>query len=185
MEGMGRKFKELMVDEVAELVKDSPYLFFVNFKELPVSKVESLRRLLKKSASDLKVVKNSILKLALKKRKLEPLCELVESSCAVTFGRNDPIKTSKILYDFSRAEEGLTIRGGYVDGQLLLADKIKELAMLPSREVLLARVVSTIKAPISGLVNVLKGNLQKLVYVLDAVSKKEEKYGRGKREDRT
>ncbi len=162
MKKMGRKFKELMVEEVAELVKDSPYLFFVNFQKLPVSKVESLRRSLKSSASDLKVVRNTVLKLALRKRKLEPLCEFAEGSCAVTFGRNDPVKTSKILFDFSRAEEGLSIKGGYVDGQVLLADKIKELATLPPREVLLAKLIGTMKAPLNGLVNVLNGNLQKL-----------------------
>lgn len=172
MKKMGRKFKELMVEEVAELVKDSPYLFFVNFQKLPVSKVESLRRSLKSSASDLKVVRNSVLKLALRKRKLEPLCEFAEGSCAVTFGRNDPVKTSKILFDFSRAEEGLSIKGGYVDGQVLLADKIKELATLPPREVLLAKLIGTMKAPLNGLVNVLNGNLQKLAYILDAVSKR-------------
>lgn len=177
MERIGRKFRELMVDEVEGFVKDSPYLFFVNFKELPVSKVQSLRRSLRKTSSELKVVKNSILKLALKKRKLEPLCELVEGSCGVTFGKNDPIKVSKILYDFSRAEEGLTIKGGYVDGQVLMADRIKELAMLPSREVLLAKLIATIKAPLSRLVNVLNGNSQKLVYILSAISEKEEKGG--------
>lgn len=177
MEKIGRKFRELMVDEVEGFVKDSPYLFFVNFRRLPVSKVQSLRRSLRKTSSELKVVKNSILKLALKKRKLEPLCELVEGSCGVTFGKNDPIKVSKILYDFSRAEEGLTIKGGYVDGQVLMADRIKELAMLPSREVLLARLIGTIKAPLSRLVNVLNGNSQKLVYILSAISKKEEKGG--------
>lgn len=172
MESIGRKFRELMVDEVEGFVKDSPYLFFVNFQKLPVSKVQSLRRSLRKTSSELKVVKNSILKLALKKRKLEPLCELVEGSCGVTFGKNDPIKVSKILYDFSRAEEGLTIKGGYVDGQVLMADRIKELAMLPSREALLALLIGTIKAPLNGLVNVLDGNLRKLAYILDAISKK-------------
>lgn len=172
MERIGRKFRELMVDEVEGFVKDSPYLFFVNFQKLPVSKVQSLRRSLRKTSSELKVVKNSILKLALKKRKLEPLCELVEGSCGVTFGKNDPIKVSKILYDFSRAEEGLTIKGGYVDGQVLMADRIKELAMLPSREALLALLIGTIKAPLNGLVNVLDGNLRKLAYILDAISKK-------------
>lgn len=177
MEKVGRKFKELMIDEVLEMIKDSPYIFFVNFQKLPVSKVESLRRSLKKSASDLKVVKISILKLALKKRKLEPLCELAEGSSGVTFGKNDPVKTSKILYDFSKADEGLTIRGGYVDGQVILANRVKELAMLPSREVLFAKLLATIKAPLNRLVNVLNGNSQKLVYVMSAISKKEEKGG--------
>ena len=172
MERIGRKFRELMVDEVEGFVKDSPYLFFVNFQKLPVSKMESLKRSLKRSSSDLKVVKNSILKLALKKRKLEPLCEFIEGFCGVTFGRNDPIKTSKILYDFSRTEEGFTIKGGYIDGQVLVADRIKELAMLPSREGLLAKFVGSMKSPMNGLVNVLKGNLQKLVYILDVISKK-------------
>lgn len=172
MEKVGRKFKECMVDEVAGVVKESPYLFFVNFQKLPVSKMESLRHSLKNSSSDLKVVKNSILKVALRREKLEPLCEFAEGTCAVTFGRNDPVKTSKILFDFSRAEGDLTIRGAYVDGQILLADRIKELAMLPSREVLLAKLLGTMKAPLNGFVKVINGNLQKLVYVLDAISKK-------------
>lgn len=187
MERLGRKLRELMVDEIAGLVKDSPYLFFVNFQKLPVSKVETLRRTLKKSSSDLKVVKNSVLRLALKKRKLDSLCDLVEGSCAVTFGKNDPIKTSKLLFNFSRGEESFVIKGGYIDGEVLFADRIKELALLPSREVLLARVVGSIISPVSGLVNVLKGNIQKLVYALDAITsakggsasgeKKEEKGG--------
>lgn len=172
MEKSGRKFKGIMVDEIAKIIKDNPCLFFVNFQKIPNSKTEKLRRSLKKSSSDLKVVKKSILKLALKKHKLDSLCNLAESSSAIMFAKEDPAKTSKILYDFARADENMVIKGGYVEGEILLVDRIKELALLPSREVLLARVVGGMKAPISGLANVLRGNMQKLVYVLNAISKK-------------
>lgn len=177
MEKFGRKFKGIMVDELAKIIKDNPYLFFVNFQKIPNSKMERLRRTLKKSSSNLKVVKKSILKLALKKRSLDSLCDLAEGSSAITVAKDDPARTSKILYDFSKANENMVIKGGYVEGEILLADRIKELAMLPPREVLLARVVGGMKAPISGLANVLRGNIQKLVYVLNAISKKEGKGG--------
>lgn len=177
MEKFGRKFKGIMVDEVAKIIKDNPYLFFVNFQKIPNSKTEKLRHALKKSSSDLKVVKKSVLKLALKKHKLDSLCDLAEDSSAITFAKGDPARTSKILYDFARVNENMVIKGGYVEGEILLVDRIKELALLPPRDVLLARVVGGMKAPISGLANVLRGNIQKLVYILNAVSKKEGKGG--------
>lgn len=170
MEKSARKFKGIMVDEIAQILKDNPYLFFVNYQKIPNSKTENLRHALKKSSSDFKVVKKSILKLALKKRSLDSLCDLAEGSSAIMFARKDPARTSKILYDFAKADENMIIRGGYIEGETLLAAGIKELAMLPSREVLLGMVVGGMKAPISGLANVLRGNIQKLVYVLNAIS---------------
>jgi len=170
MEKSGRKFKGIMVDEVANILKDNPHLFFVNFQKIPNSKTEKLRHTLKKSSSDLKVVKKSILKLALKKRSLDSLCDMAEESSAIMFAKDDPVRTSKILYDFAKADENMVIKGGYIEGEILLVGRIKELAMLPPREVLLARVVGGMKAPISGLANVLRGNIQKLVYVLNAIS---------------
>ncbi len=172
MEKLGRKFKGIMVDEIAKIIKDNPYLFFVNFQKIPNSKTEKLRRTLKKSSSDLKVVKKSVLKLALKKHKLDSLCDLADDSSAITFAKGDPARTSKILYDFARIDENMVIKGGYVEGEILLVDRIKELALLPSRDVLLSMVVGGMKAPISGLANVLRSNIQKLVYILNAVSKK-------------
>ncbi|MDD5269716.1 MAG: 50S ribosomal protein L10 [Candidatus Omnitrophica bacterium] len=174
MEKLSRKVKGIMVDEVAGLIKKNPYLFFVNFEKVKASKTEKLRKTLKKSSSELKVVKKSILKLALKKQKLDPLCDIAETSSAVTFSSEDPTKASKILYDFSRVEQNMAIKGGYMDGQVLSIENVKELAMMPPREVMLARVVGGLKAPITGLVNVLNGNLQKLVMVFNEISKKKE-----------
>ena len=174
MEKLSRRVKGLMVDEVAGLLKKNPYLFFVNFEKVPTSKTEKLRKSLKKSSSELKVVKKSILKLALKRQKLDSLCDIAETASAVTFAKEDPTRASKILYDFSRTESNMAIRGGYMDGQVLSIETIKELALLPSREVMLARVLGTMKAPITGLVNVLNGNMQKLVMVLNEISKKKE-----------
>ncbi|MFA5336672.1 MAG: 50S ribosomal protein L10 [Candidatus Omnitrophota bacterium] len=174
MEKLSRKLKGLMVDEVAGLIKKNPYLFFVNFEKVKASKTEKLRKTLKKSSSELKVVKRSILKLALKKQKLDPLCDMADTSSGVAFSKEDPTKASKILYDFSKVETNMAIRGGYVDGQAISIESVKELAMMPPRDVMLARVIGGMKAPISGFVYVLNGNLQKLVRVLNEISKKKE-----------
>lgn len=174
MEKLSRKVKGMMVDEVAGLIKKNPYLFFVNFEKVPASKTEKLRKTLKKSSSELKVVRKSILKLALKKHKLDPLCDIAETSSAITFSKDDPTKASRILYDFSKVYSSMVIKGGYMDGQVLSTENIKELALMPPRDVMLARVIGGMKAPITGLVNVLNGNLQKLVMVLNEISRKKE-----------
>lgn len=170
MEKFGRKIKNTMIDEVTFLIKENPYLFFVSLEKMPNLKAEKLRRLLKKSSSNLKVVKRSILKLALKKRSLDSLSGIAENSCAISFTKEDPVRISKILFDFAKTEESLVIRGGYMEGEILAVEKVKELAMLPTREVLLSMVVGRMKAPINGLVFALKGNIQKLVYALNAIS---------------
>lgn len=170
MEKFGRRIKNMMIDEITSLVKENPYLFFVSLEKMPNSKTEKLRRLLKKSSSNLKVVKRSILKLALKKRSLDSLFSIAESSCAISFTKEDPVRISKILFDFAKTEERLVIRGGYVEGEIFAVEKVKELAMLPPREVLLSMVVGGMKAPINGLVFVLKGSIRKLVYALNAIS---------------
>jgi large subunit ribosomal protein L10 len=174
MEKLSQKLKGIMVDEVAGLLKKNPYLFFVNFEKVKASKTEKLRKALKKSSSELRVVKKSILKLALKKQKLDPLCDMAETASAVTFSVGDPTKAPKILYDFSRVETNMVIRGGYVDGRVISIENVKELALMPPRNVMLARVIGGMQAPISGFINVLNGNLQKLVIVLNEISKKKE-----------
>ena len=90
-------------------------------------------------------------------------------SLASSFGYQDPISLIKVLAKLSKENADFKILGGMVEGKVLSAAEIKELSKIPSKEVLLARLVGSIKGPISGFANVLRGNLRNLVGVLNAI----------------
>jgi large subunit ribosomal protein L10 len=121
------------------------------------------------------VVKNSILNVVLDQLKIESMKDLVDGGVGVSLSGDDVIATTKVLVNFSKTHEKFQIKGAYIDGKLMGPDKIKEIASLPSREVLLARMVGGMKAPITGFVMVLGGVIRKFVYAIDAVKQKKEK----------
>ncbi|MBU0708043.1 50S ribosomal protein L10, partial [Patescibacteria group bacterium] len=82
----------------------------------------------------------------------------------------DEVTAAKILKDFSKTHPQVELSSGYLDGKVLDQVSVAELAALPSRDELIAKTVYTIKAPITGFVNVLAGNLKGLVYALKAIS---------------
>ena len=129
------------------------------------------------------VSKNTLLKVALDE-KLSPeageqLKEQLKGPIATVFSYEDAIAPIKILAQFAQnlitqgREVGLPkIKAGIIDGQFTSAEKIGILANLPTREELIAKLVSTMKSPLAGLVNVLNGNQRKLVYALSAIARK-------------
>ena len=99
---------------------------------------------------------------------------MVEGPTAIAYSAEDTVAPAKILKDFIKETktEALTVKAGIADGQVIDAAAVEALASLPSREELLAKLVGSMQAPISGLVNVLQGNIRNMVYVLDAVRAK-------------
>ena len=92
----------------------------------------------------------------------------------MAFSAEDPVAPAKILNDFSKDHKALEIKAGILDGKVIALDEVKALAELPSREELLAKLVGSMQAPISGLVNVLQGTIRNFVYTLEAVRQKKE-----------
>ena len=104
----------------------------------------------------------------------EGLSEFLEGPTALAYSTEDAVAPAKILKEFIKETktEALTVKVGICDGQVIDAAGVEALANLPSREELLAKLVGSMQAPISGLVNVLQGNIRNMVYVLDAVRAK-------------
>jgi len=166
--------KKYMIKELSNKFHSSSGLFVTDVAGLPNKELEALRRNLRTSKADYMVVKNSICRLALKELKLDQLNNLIEGTIGIGIGGDDPVLTSKILVNFSRDHKSLKIKGAILEGILITPDRINELALLPPREVLLARVVAGIKAPISHLLNLLQANIRDLVSVLNNINKKKE-----------
>ncbi len=137
----------------------------VDYQGLSVFEMEELRNLLEKSDIQFSVVKNSLAKLALKNSGIEIESEILTKPLAVAFS-DDEVTPSKEIKNYSKAHEKLEILGGIIDKEFVPTATINSLALLPSREELYAKLVGSIAAPISGLVNVLSGNMRGLINVL-------------------
>lgn len=169
-----RESKENQVAELAEKLKTSKSMVATDFRGLKMEEISELRKSLKKSGSDYKVVKITLLERAAKEAGFEEfeVSAFKGHPLAVSFGYEDVVAPAKIIFDQAKKNSKLEIVAGLLDGKVLTAGEVKNLAMLPSKEELLARVVGTLNAPISNFVSVLHGNLRSLVYVLDAINNK-------------
>ena len=172
MEKFGIECKKLMLKEVKERLEDSTDLFFTSFQTMDVLEQEQLRRKLKEMNASLLVVKNRIARRAFKELNQEAITALLRGPSAITLGGSDSILISKALVDFANKHESFKILGGYIDQQLLDPSSIKQLATIPSREVLLSQVVAGIKSPIQGLINTLSATIKKFIIVLNKVCEK-------------
>jgi large subunit ribosomal protein L10 len=170
--GLSRVSKDLIIADIEKELKARPAFFVAQHGTVSAPMLDQLRTKLRAANTRYFVVKNRLAKKALEKAKLEALAENFTGSCGIAFSGGDPVQPSKVLVEFEKANEVFKIRKGYVNGAVIGVDQIKVLASLPSREVLLARVVGGIQAPISKFVNVLAGTLRQVVTVLDAVAKK-------------
>ena len=174
-QGYGKLTKTKMVKELLSDIKERPNFFITRYMGSSVSDLENVRKSLRPLKSTYFVVKNSIFNVVLDELKIEEAKKLVDGGVGVSLTGDDYLPTTKVLVNFAKTHEKFQIRGAYLDGKMVGADRIKEMAALPSREVLLALVVGQIKAPITGFVMVLGGIIRKLVYVVDAVKVAKEK----------
>ena len=170
--GLSRVSKDLIIAEIEKELKASPIFFITKHGTVSATALDKLRAKLRQGNSRYLAVKNSLGRKALDNASKKELTENFTGACGFTFSAGDPVLPSKVLMDFAKENEGFKVESAFVNGQILGADQIKVLASLPSREVLLARVVGGIQAPISRLVGVLAGTVRQLVTVLDAVAKK-------------
>ena len=173
------KYKQKMVKELSDKIKSAHHLFVTSFTQVKAKDLEGLRNRLRSSASRYFVVKSSLFKKALKEKGLD---QLETSDFKGTLGigiiGDDPVAPSKVFAEFAKDHETFLLQGGLLEGKPITKDLIKELASLPSREVLIAKAVGGIKSPINRFVYSLSGLLSKLVIALNEVAKKKSEGGK-------
>jgi large subunit ribosomal protein L10 len=149
-------------------------IIFAKFDALKVEENEDLRNELKAENNEYYVAKKTLLDMAFKSSKIDGLdIKGFDGKVAAVFGFDDEISPAKIVDKFRKGrEEKLEFLGGILENKFISAKEISELAKLPSRTELYAKLVGTLNAPISGFVNALAGNLKNLVYVLKAIEEK-------------
>ena len=144
-------------------------MVFVAIDGLKTTELFDLRKELKQDNCLLTVAKKTLLSIAFKQSKMEFDAKELKGELALVFGFGDEIMPAKIAYQFSKKNKNLKILGGFFENKIKTAEEMITLARIPSREELLAKIVGSIKAPISGFVNVLQGNIKGLIYVLTQI----------------
>jgi large subunit ribosomal protein L10 len=171
--------KAAEVQEITELLKDSPLAILTDYRGLSVADLQNLRRQLRQHQANIRVVKNTLTAIAAEQAGVSSIQPLLEGPTALVTTAEDVVSPSKVVNDFVRTSRILQIKGALLEGQLIPAAEIENLASLPPREVLLARVVGGLQSPMYGLVGVLAGTIRQLGYVLNA---RAEQLGGGERQ---
>ena len=166
--------KKAIVEEIKDKVEKAQGLVLVDYRGLNVEEITELRRNYREAGVDYKVYKNTMMRFAFKDTGFEEFNEYLVGPNALVFGFEDPVQPAKITEEFAKDHDELEIKAGIVDGRIVGVDEIKELASLPSREVLIAQTLGGLNAPIAGLANVLQGTIRNLVYALNAIKDKQE-----------
>lgn len=165
--------KEGVLKELNEKFSKAKVVYFSAYRGIPVKKMTDLRKKLKKADADYVIAKKTLFQLAAKNNNFPQIPdEMMGGPIGAAFGYGDVIAPAKALHEFNKVAEQIVLLGGLVDGKYVNKAEAKQLATLPSREVLLARLVGSMKSPISGLHGVLSGVLRKFVYALNAIKDK-------------
>jgi len=166
--------KAQVATEVAAKLRRAKTTVLADYRGLNVAKDTKLRQKLRQGGVEYRVIKNTITSRAAREAGIEGLDPYLTGPIAIAFDFDDYTRAAKILADFSRENKELEIKGGIFEGRVISADKVKELANLPPRELLLAQVAGQFRAPLAGLVSVLAGPLRKFAYAVDALRQKRE-----------
>lgn len=173
---MDRKTKELVAEKLHEKLMDAQLAVLAGYIGMNVEKMTALRNALRKSGTDLRVVKNTLLEIASRETDFHALEGYFKGPLAVALNRGNVIESTKVLVEYAKKNAELEIKVGMLDGKVLTREQIRALAELPGRDVLLAKLLSVLLGVQTALVNVLSGVPRSFVQCLDAyrVSKESE-----------
>lgn len=165
--------KEKILKNLEDLFKKAKSVVMIDYYGLKVKEINQLRKLLKEVGCNYLVVKKTLLNRALAELGFKDInLDKLTGGLGLIFGLEDEIAPAKLITQFSKDHEKMRIHGGFFNQKFIETSTVKALAKLPTRDQLRAQIVWLIKSPLTGLVNVLHGNLRNLVYVLEAIKNK-------------
>lgn len=158
-----RQLKEAKVSEIKEKLEKAQSVILSDYQGLTVEEDTELRQKLRASGVEYKVYKNKLVTLAAKELGLEGITEFLEGPVSIAFGYEDVTVPARILSDFAKTHKKIELKAGIVQGDIYDAEKVKQLAAIPPKEVLIAKLLGSFKAPLSN-----------LAYLLNAIKENKE-----------
>ena len=158
-----RQLKEAKVAEIKEKLEKSQAVVLASYQGLTVEEDTQLRKTLREAGVEYKVYKNTLVTLAAKELGLGGIEEFLEGPVSIAFGYEDATAPARILNDFAKTHKKLELKAGIIEGEIYDQEKVTQLASIPSKEVLIAKLLGSIKAPLSN-----------LAYLLNAIKESKE-----------
>ena len=165
-----RTQKEESVKKLTENFSKAKSVVFTDYRGMTMNQLSDLRNKLTEVDASFNITKNTLVSIALKEADLKSEGkEVAQGPTATLFAYGDEITPIKALTKALKDNQVGIIKGGFLNGEFMDAASITKLSTLPSKLELQAKVVGTLAAPLTGMLNVLQGNLRNLVYALDQV----------------
>lgn len=171
---MNRDQKAAAIAEIADDLRASQAVYAVDYRGITVTEAGELRTRLREVDATFRIVKNTLTERAADEAGAENLKAVLTGPTALTFVRGDAALAAKALRTFQRESEKLEFKGGLLDGDVLTAEQINDIAKLPGREQLIAQFAGLVASPITGVVRSLGGLLGGLAVALGQVQAKKE-----------
>jgi large subunit ribosomal protein L10 len=169
---MPNQTKVELVTRIKEEIAASDAIWVVDYRGLTVKQAEALRARVREQGASLRVYKNSFTELALADLELPSLGAVLEGPSAFVFVSGDPVASAKAIKTFAKEHDKLEVKGGLLNKEVVTAEQIGAIADLPSREELIAKLIGSIRSPLTGVVQVLNGPASQLVRTLGAIAEK-------------
>jgi len=171
---LDRAAKENMVAELHEKLKAAKIAILAGYTGMNVAKLTDLRNELRKADSEMRVIKNTLMRIASQGTDYDKLEEHLKGPLALVMNFGDVVEPAKVMAAFAKKNAELDIKVGVLQGKVLTREQLAALAALPGREILLGQLLSVMVGVQTGLVNVLAGVPRKLVQTLAAYRMKKE-----------
>ncbi len=171
---MNRSEKSSKIVELNESFQKAQFAVVADYRGLKVTELEKLRRDLRDNNAQIKVAKNTLLKLAVKGTDFEDLSDHFTGTTAVAFSSEDAVGSAKAIAEFAEEFEALSVRCGILDGEFITPEEVTALSKLPGKDQLRAQLLGLLNAVPTGLVRVLSAVPGKFVYALQAINDQKE-----------
>lgn len=171
--------KNQILDELTQKFKDAKSVIFTEYRGLDVKSISELRNQMRNSGVEYKIAKKTLIKLAAKEIGINELPDdVMEGPVAVAFSYEDQIIVASLLAKFAKThKDEVRLIGGILDGKVIGADTVQELASIPSKEELYAKLLGSMMSPLSGFVGVSNGVVSGFVRAMNAIREKKEAQG--------
>ena len=166
--------KREVIDDIKAKIQGAQSIVLMSYQGLTAAQDTELRAKLREAGVEYKVLKNRLVRIALNELGYTEFDKDLEGPTAVAFGHADAVAPAKILCEYTAKFGKIAVKSGMVDHVAIDANGVKELAELPSKEVLVAKVLGMLQAPITGFVRVLNGTIGGLAIALKAIADKQE-----------
>ncbi|MEW6355739.1 MAG: 50S ribosomal protein L10 [Planctomycetota bacterium] len=167
---MSKRVNRLMVTELAEFFKAMDPCVLLSYQKVSAEEATRMRAALREKQVDLRLIKNSLSRLALKNLGREDVADMVDGPIAMAIGGENPIVLAKAVAECAKGKKSVTVRGGFAEGRALSAAEVDAFVKMPGREGLLSQILAGISGPLTGVAGMCASIQRSLVTALKAIA---------------